>query len=82
MSESKKRGQIERNKSTGTWSANDDRVFGKLTWDEEEGVVLNVDGHTLKVSELGEILTTYEGWYFEIRFIDPTDVVKEVPGVQ
>lgn len=78
-----KRQQIHWDRTTQTWAPATDRLFGKVGYDEEHGIVVNIDGHQLSMAEFQQTIGVYEGWYFELRFVDPGDVEgPTLPGVQ
>jgi len=47
-----------------------DEVRGRITWDQETGVALIVDGIRLSLEDLGSILSSHEGWSFELKIVD------------
>lgn len=47
-----------------------DRMRGRITSSEDEGVQLVVDGHALDIDDLARILRDHEGWDFELRIRD------------
>lgn len=49
-----------------------DRAFGRITWDSaEDEVMMVIDGRSVSLQELARLLSTYEGWQFQLRMIDP-----------
>jgi hypothetical protein len=48
----------------------DDRMKGRVTFDSEHGVGLVVDGTELTLDEFAQLLSTYEGWEFELNIVD------------
>lgn len=69
--------QLKWDAETSTWVPENNRLFGKVGWDERYGIVVSIDGVRLTMEELQRTMGIYEGWYFEIRFHDPTDVEAE-----
>lgn len=55
-------------KQNGKWLPTHDRLRGRIDY---KGVV--VDGVFLTFEELAEIVQTYEGFQFDLRFVDPSD---------
>ena len=47
-----------------------DTLKGRITSDGEGGVVLVVDGVPLRIEDLEDLLTSHEGWEFELRIVD------------
>lgn len=74
MFDRRKRQQIRWDEATRVWVPETDRLFGKVDYDEEHGIVLNIDGQQLSIAEFQQTMGVYEGWYFELRFVDPADV--------
>lgn len=50
-----------------------DRIQGRITWSEEKGLVLVVDGIPLGLDDLATILETHEGWQFRLEIADEAD---------
>jgi hypothetical protein len=49
-----------------------DTLRGRITWSQEDGVALIVDGIPLDLDDLREILETHEGWQFRLDITDPS----------
>ena len=47
-----------------------DELRGRITSDGVGGVTLVVDGTPLSIDDLQSILSTHEGWEFEMRIVD------------
>jgi hypothetical protein len=58
--------------SPGDYRMLHDRLSGRIAWGPN-GVVLVVDGHTLGIDNLARILSTHEGWSFELKIVDTLD---------
>jgi hypothetical protein len=58
--------------SPGDYQMLHDRLSGRIAWGPG-GVVLVVDGHTLGIDNLARILSTHEGWGFELKIVDALD---------
>ena len=56
--------------SAGNYQMLHDRLSGRIAWHEQRGIVLVIDGITLDVGELAEILRSHEGWGFEFNIVD------------
>jgi len=56
--------------SPGAYRMLHDRLSGRITSDGKGGVVLVVDGLALGIEDLASILTTHEGWGFELQIVD------------
>ncbi|TWU01757.1 DUF7713 domain-containing protein [Neorhodopirellula pilleata] len=55
----------------GTLSLTHDRLRGRV---DSDGVV--VDGRFLCFDQLAELIRSYEGFQFDLRFIDPSDEIE------
>lgn len=55
----------------GTLSLTHDRLRGRI---DSEGVV--VDGRFLCFDQLAELMQSYEGFQFDLRFIDPSEEIE------
>jgi hypothetical protein len=49
-----------------------DTLRGRITWSQENGLALIVDGIPLVLDDLREILETHEGWQFRLEIVDPS----------
>ena len=52
----------------------DDRVVGRIEWDEDYGgeiPKLVIDGRVVTWAQLGKMLMSFEGWQFKLEMIDP-----------
>ena len=47
-----------------------DQLRGRISSDRETGAFVVVDGIPLTMEDLAEILSTHEGWGFELRIVD------------
>ena len=47
-----------------------DSIQGRITWSQEKGLVLVVDGISLDMDDLAGILETHEGWQFRLQISD------------
>jgi hypothetical protein len=47
-----------------------DRLSGRIASERGAGVFLVVDGIPLTIENLAEILSTHEGWGFELKIVD------------
>jgi hypothetical protein len=47
-----------------------DTLRGRITWSQEDGLALIVDGIPLDLDDLREILETHEGWQFRLEIAD------------
>jgi hypothetical protein len=56
--------------SRGDYQMTHDQLSGRISSDREAGVFLVVDGMPLTMEDLAEILSTHEGWGFELRIVD------------
>ena len=56
--------------SVGDYRMTHDRLSGRIASDRETGVFLVVDGIPLTMEDLAEILSTHEGWGFELKIVD------------
>ena len=56
--------------SPGDYRMLHDQLSGRIGWHPQGGVVLVVDGLTLEIEDLGEILRSHEGWGFELKIVD------------
>jgi hypothetical protein len=56
--------------SAGDYRMLHDRLSGRIAWRRERGVVLVVDGVALELRDLAEILSSHEGWGFELKIVD------------
>lgn len=56
--------------SPGNYRMMHDRLSGRITSDRQAGVLLVVDGTPLTSEDLAEILSTHEGWDFELKIVD------------
>ena len=56
--------------SPGAYRMLHDRLSGRITSDGKGGVVLAVDGVAFGIEGLASILTTHEGWGFELQIVD------------
>lgn len=58
------------------YSLKDDRVEGRIEWDEiHEGNIPKfiIDGEEYSLDEIGKMLMSYEGWNFKLEIIEPTE---------
>lgn len=58
------------------YSLKDDRVEGRIVWDEmHEGDIpkLIIDGEEYSLDELGKMMMSYEGWKFKLEIIELTE---------
>lgn len=53
-----------------------DTLYGRITWSEENGLTLIVDGIPLDLDDLREILETHEGWQFRLEIADPSSDIS------
>lgn len=70
--------QIDYLKESGTWVPRTDTIRGEIQWDHESDPLeqiplIVVDGKELTWAEFGKTLLTYEGFQFELKFMDPAD---------
>ena len=56
--------------SPGAYRMLHDRLRGRITSDGAGGVLLVVDGVSLGVEDLAQMLGSHEGWEFELRIVD------------
>ena len=49
-----------------------DTIRGRITWSQEDGLALIVDGIPLDLDDMREILETHEGWQFRLEIVDPS----------
>ena len=56
--------------SPGDYRMLHERLTGRIAWQRQGGVVLVVDGITLEIEDLAEILRSHEGWSFELKIVD------------
>ena len=56
--------------SPGDYRMMHDQLSGRITADRDAGVLLVVDGVPLTIEDLAEILSTHEGWGFELKIVD------------
>jgi hypothetical protein len=56
--------------SPGDYQMTHDQLRGRISSDREAGVLLVVDGTPLTMEDIAEILSTHEGWAFELRIVD------------
>jgi hypothetical protein len=56
--------------SPGDYQMMHDRLTGRIASRRETGVFLVVDGVPLTIENLAEILSTHEGWGFELQIVD------------
>lgn len=61
---------------TPQWQLLHGTLRGRIAWSEEEGIRLVVDGLPLTLDELGEILSSHEGWQFRLEIVDPGDDIS------
>lgn len=56
----------------------DDRVIGNIEYDADSRStpLVVIDGKPYKWEELGEMLTTYEGFQFDLKIYDDTDDIE------
>jgi len=47
-----------------------DTLRGRITSDDQGGVLLVVDGVAIEIDQLARILSTHEGWEFELKIKD------------
>jgi hypothetical protein len=47
-----------------------DQLRGRISSDRETGPFVVVDGVRLTMEDLAQILSTHEGWGFELRIVD------------
>jgi hypothetical protein len=50
-------------------------VVGRVCWDEEDSdrPMLWIDGKKVSWDEFGKMVTSFEGWQFKLKMIDPSD---------
>ena len=75
----KQKKQLCWNEATHTWVPEGERIFGKVDWDEIHGIIVVVDGVKMTMEDFQRTLAVREGWYFELRFFDATDVEAPTP---
>lgn len=56
--------------SPGDYQMTHDHLRGRISSDRNAGVLLVVDGIRLAMDDLAKILSTHEGWAFELRIVD------------
>jgi hypothetical protein len=56
--------------SPGEYHMMHDRLTGRIASRRETGVFLVVDGMPVTIENLAEILSTHEGWGFELQIVD------------
>jgi hypothetical protein len=56
--------------SPGDYRMLHDRLSGRIAWQQDRGIVLVVDGVALEIGALAEILSSHEGWGFELKIVD------------
>ena len=54
----------------GDYQMTHDRVFGRISSDGDTGVVLFIDGIPLSMEDFAKILSSHEGWAFELKIVD------------
>ena len=54
----------------GAWQMLHDTLQGHISWSEKRGVALVVDGKAVTLENLAEILSSHEGWVFQLRISD------------
>jgi hypothetical protein len=47
-----------------------DTLRGRISWDQDRGLVLIVDGIALTLEEMGKILEMHEGWQCRLQIAD------------
>ena len=57
----------------GEYHMTHDMLRGRIASDGEQGVVLVVDGRPLDLDDFAAILTSHEGWGFELHIVDPLE---------
>ncbi len=57
-------------RSSGAVELLHDRLRGRITSSERDGLQLVVDGQALDIDDLARILSTHEGWEFELKILD------------
>jgi len=50
-----------------------DKLSGRIASDGHGGAVVVVDGIALSIDDLAHILTSHEGWSFDLKIIDSLD---------
>ncbi len=55
--------------SSGRYEMLHDELSGRITSDGHGGLLLVVDGIPLDIDDLDSILSTFEGWEFEVRIV-------------
>jgi hypothetical protein len=56
--------------SPGDYQMTHDQLRGRISSDRETGPFVVVDGVRLTMEDLAQILSTHEGWGFELRIVD------------
>lgn len=56
--------------AAGKYDMLHEQICGHITWSQERGTALVVDGRRLALADLDKILSTHEGWNFELRITD------------
>ena len=56
--------------SPGDYQMTHDQLRGRISSDRETGVFVVVDGVALTMEDLAQILSTHEGWAFDLRIVD------------
>jgi len=56
--------------SAGDYQMTHDQLRGRISSDRDAGVFLVVDGIPLAMEDVAQILSTHEGWVFELRIVD------------
>jgi hypothetical protein len=56
--------------SPGDYQMTHDQLRGRISSDRETGVFVVVDGIPLTMEDLAHILSTHEGWSFELTILD------------
>lgn len=54
----------------GDYQMTHDQLRGRISSDRDTGVFLVVDGIPLTMEDLAKILSTHEGWAFDLRIAD------------
>ncbi|MCL4425948.1 MAG: hypothetical protein M1299_00155 [Firmicutes bacterium] len=61
---------------TDTWVM-EELVEGRVEWDEQQGLIVIIDGVSFSAAQFWRSLGVYEGWGIRIQFLDPGDWLAE-----
>jgi hypothetical protein len=56
--------------SPGDYQMTHDQLRGRISSDRKTGVFVVADGIPLTMEDLAQILSTHEGWAFDLRIVD------------